>query len=198
MNNLRLTEFCFGRLGSCCHLFCSKHLDGGGIPFHRSGESPKTACPECSATGDISKKTLFGVRGFEPAQHDTSIPSDWFQTPPIAWTAQTKGTEAMRANGYPLACRPRLRADGSQFQYISLCRFGDRTLKRARELEGKLLEANRKLEDESKKQPTFDMELETLRRRVAELQHCEVELRPWKTRETLIKHYLGLFTEITR
>jgi len=56
-----------------------------GAPFHPVNERPKAACPVCvTEKGDLTYKKLFGIVGIQPGEHDTAIPTDFFDTPPEA------------------------------------------------------------------------------------------------------------------
>lgn len=54
------------------------------VPFHRAGEHPQTACPECVSTkDDPTHKRMFPIRGYKQNEHDPVIPMDFFQCPPM-------------------------------------------------------------------------------------------------------------------
>lgn len=69
---------------------------------------------------------------------------------------------------------------------------------RLRNAEKTTNDALRAASTEAEKSRAESQEVEGLRARVHELERCEKELQPWKEREPKIKHYLGIFTEVTR
>ncbi|KAJ4323937.1 hypothetical protein N0V94_001581 [Neodidymelliopsis sp. IMI 364377] len=93
-------------LGSCCHVFCGDHIEGGGPPFHPAGQKPKAPCPVCAKDkGDNSARDLYSIRGFHKNEHDPAIPPVWFKAPPIKLDGNSREMEALR------------------FQYLALVRY---------------------------------------------------------------------------
>lgn len=85
-----------------------------------------------------------------------------------------------------------------EFHYVSLLRFGTTMLQKYREAQSLLGQAaDSRKELVTRCRSTRD-ELETLKQRVKELERCEQELKPWKERESKIRHYLGVFADVTQ
>ncbi|KAJ4344947.1 hypothetical protein N0V95_006060 [Ascochyta clinopodiicola] len=84
-------------LGSCCHVFCKEHIEGGGPPFHPAGQKPKAPCPVCvKEQGDDTARELYSIRGFQKDEYDSAIPPIWFKAPPINLGGNNKEMEALR------------------------------------------------------------------------------------------------------
>jgi len=63
----------------------------------------------------------------------------------------------------------------------------------------KLLSRHKATENELKTRcQDLAVQLENTKLRVEELKTSEDELRPWKERESKIRHYLGVFTDVTK
>ncbi|XPS78013.1 hypothetical protein M3J09_010034 [Ascochyta lentis] len=93
-------------LGSCCHVFCREHIEGGGPPFYPAGQKPKAPCPVClKEHGDNTARELYSIRGFHKDEYDSAIPPIWFKAPPINLGGNNKEMEALR------------------FQYLALIRY---------------------------------------------------------------------------
>ena len=109
MTKLWLTE--------CAHLSCAKHFEGGGshclrrsiyvtlalmgtlqgVPFHSEQQMPRAPCPLCTVEkNDYSKKSLFYVNGTLKGEFDNNIPEAYFQTPPVQFSDENAGLEALR------------------------------------------------------------------------------------------------------
>jgi hypothetical protein len=108
-------------LGSCCHVFCAKHLEGGGMlwmprfihlsvlkqtsaapTFHPDGQRPKATCPVCvKDKGDSAPRDLYSIRGFHKDEFDPAIPPVWFTTPPVSLDGKGKEMEALRVCLHP-------------------------------------------------------------------------------------------------
>lgn len=102
-------------LSNCCHVFCAKHLDGGGMhawaatarhwhanfgigaPFHPAGKRPYARCPVCAKDSE-----LYAMRGFGRGEFDPAIPECFFKIPPVALDSKGKESEALRvSSGQP-------------------------------------------------------------------------------------------------
>ncbi|KAH6875321.1 hypothetical protein BKA58DRAFT_119142 [Alternaria rosae] len=115
-------------LASCCHVFCSSHLEGGGPPFHTAGQRPKSPCPVCiKEKGDSEPRDLFSIRGFNKDEYDPQIPPAWFTAPPIRLDGSGKEMEALR------------------FQYIALIRYCQNTHATRKPLQEALADTEKKL-----------------------------------------------------
>ncbi|EUC35809.1 hypothetical protein COCCADRAFT_89769 [Bipolaris zeicola 26-R-13] len=115
-------------LASCCHVFCSSHLEGGGPPFHSDKERPKAPCPVCiKEKGDSEPQFLYSIRGFNKNEYDPMIPPSWFTAPPIRLDGNGKEMDALR------------------FQYIALIRYCQNTYATRKPLEQTLKESEKKL-----------------------------------------------------
>ncbi|KAL1797313.1 hypothetical protein ACET3X_003919 [Alternaria dauci] len=115
-------------LASCCHVFCSSHLEGGGPPFHAAGQRPKAACPVCvKEKGESEPRDLFSIRGFNKDEYDPQIPPAWFTAPPVRLDGSGKEMEALR------------------FQYIALIRYCQNTYATRKPLQQAFVEIEQKL-----------------------------------------------------
>ncbi|KAF1849652.1 uncharacterized protein K460DRAFT_421842 [Cucurbitaria berberidis CBS 394.84] len=192
-------------LSDCCHVFCSKHLEGGGPPFHPAGQRPRAPCPVCiKEKGESELRDLYSVRGFKKNEYDPQIPPSWFTAPPIRLDGNGKEMEALR------------------FQYIALIRYCQNTYATRKTTQNALAEAEKKLvsiqelaSEERTKAITLQQDNEQLRASQdqfdalkAELQRLqgleqEVEqyrqmqvnprdLETFTTHKTAIRHYLKL------
>lgn len=168
------------------------------MPFHPAGDRPRAICPVCHADrNDNRKKKLYGVRGCLTGSYHPDIPKNFFETPPVSIENEGEEREALRVCLQFLAqiiCV----LIGLQFQYMSLARFATHMLAKNRD-SAKIIEtAKKEAADGRTTQRKLELELESVKKRTIELEKCEKELKPWKEREDKIKHYLGVFTEVTR
>ncbi|KAF2742018.1 hypothetical protein M011DRAFT_413448, partial [Sporormia fimetaria CBS 119925] len=155
-------------LAACCHVFCSKHLEGGGAPFHPAGSRPRAACAVCSKDSE-----LYAVRGFGPGDYDTAIPACWFTTPPTKLDGQGSEMEALR------------------FQYIALIAYSTQitlehrqAIRELEEAQGQICKLQRMASEEHAKVLTLQHENERL---------CEdrKELARRKEQLPVVQHYLS-------
>ncbi|KAF2737262.1 hypothetical protein EJ04DRAFT_431119 [Polyplosphaeria fusca] len=167
-------------LANCCHVICSKHIDGGGPPFHRNGSQPRAPCPLCmKEKGDKKDKDLFSIRGFKSGEFDPGIPSCWFSTPPVKLDASGPEMEAMR------------------FQFVSLLRFAKqihsdhrRTKFQLDETRGQLHHLHQRNSEEQNRRGSLEQEIERLR-------SVEDEMQKLKAKLPAIQHYLKLLPKLT-
>ena len=97
-----------------------------GIPFHPDQQTPSAPCPLCvTEQNDHTKKALFYINGTTKGEYDSSIPDSYFQTPPVALGGTIPGFDAMLVGIlYPMLSNFDYSLIASQFQYLSLIRFG--------------------------------------------------------------------------
>ncbi|KAL2041047.1 hypothetical protein N7G274_005991 [Stereocaulon virgatum] len=101
-------------LTECAHLCCTKHFEGGGVPFYPDQQAPRAPCPFCVVeNNDHSEKTLFYINGPATGEYDPNIPSGYFQIPPVDLGGSDPAFAALL------------------FQYLSLIRFGAKTNEKA-------------------------------------------------------------------
>ncbi|KAH9881183.1 hypothetical protein J1614_001678 [Plenodomus biglobosus] len=190
-------------LATCCHVFCSSHLEGGGPPFHPAGKRPKASCPVCTKEkADCQLRELYSVRGFNKDEHDPQIPPSWFTAPPIRLDGNGKEMEALR------------------FQYIALIRYCQNTHAARKPMQNALTEAQHKLvrmqdlasEEHAKvlglqqenqqllcKQTGFDAlngQVQRLQAEIERYRSLDVnprDLETFRANKTAIRHYLKLF-----
>ncbi|KAF2848051.1 hypothetical protein T440DRAFT_520467 [Plenodomus tracheiphilus IPT5] len=189
-------------LATCCHVFCSRHLEGGGPPFHPAGQRPKAPCPVCTREkGDREVRELYSIRGFNNDEYDPQIPPSWFNAPPIRLDGNGKEMEALR------------------FQYIALIRYCQNTHAARKPIQNALTAAEHNiarleglasvehakvlsLEQEKQQQLTKNARLEEEVQRLRGL-GAEVEryrnldvsphdLETFRANKTAIRHYLKL------
>lgn len=89
-------------------------------------------------------------------------------------------------------------ADHVQFHYMSLIRFATHLLARHRKTNNALEQSKRQVTARDTAREDHEIETQMLKKGIADLERSEQELKPWKEREPKIKHYLGVFTEVTR
>ncbi|EMD96513.1 hypothetical protein COCC4DRAFT_65371 [Bipolaris maydis ATCC 48331] len=192
-------------LASCCHVFCSSHLEGGGPPFHSDKERPKAPCPVCIKEKDDSEpQFLYSIRGFNKNEYDPMIPPSWFTAPPIRLDGNGKEMDALR------------------FQYIALIRYCQNTYATRKPLEQTLKESEKNLtnmrnlvaeehvkmiglQNEVEKLKAQKDQFEAMQAEVQRLQGIEQEfeelrslnvnardLKTFITNKSAIRHYLKL------
>lgn len=101
-------------IGNCVHVFCGRHLDGGGestrcswplksradcigVPFHSSSEPPQAECPVCVLVDNNHEvRNLYGIRGLTEGKLDPAVPSTYVQCPPVSLDGAEPGVEALR------------------------------------------------------------------------------------------------------
>ncbi|KAF2466913.1 uncharacterized protein BDR25DRAFT_376455 [Lindgomyces ingoldianus] len=160
-------------LSSCCHVICSKHLEGGAPPFHPAGTRPRAPCPVCAQErGEDRPRELYSVRGFTEGEFDSAIPACWFTTPPIKLDAAGKEMEALR------------------FQYLSLVRYAKQLTGDHKEAKGKLDEAQNSVMCLQRLRAEEQTKLSTLEEENERLHAMEPELQKFKMRMPAIEHYL--------
>ncbi|KAF2490818.1 hypothetical protein BU16DRAFT_621520 [Lophium mytilinum] len=164
-------------LTDCAHLTCSKHLPGGGAPFHPADQQPTAPCPLCQQTKDDSMpKRLFAIRGRK--DYDALLPKVWFQVPPIALATST------------------IEMEGLRFQYMSLLRFSTQTHLRLRGTQKLLEETLAGAEGFEKALNEATEEILRLRQDNDQLKGIEVAVKRWEARTPTIKHYLAGYTKL--
>lgn len=84
------------------------------------------------------------------------------------------------------------------FHYLSLVRFATHMQAKSKRNSQVIADLEREAREWKTLRTSLEQEVASLSKRTAELEKCEKELRPWKEREDKIKHYLGVFTEVTR
>ncbi|KAF1940977.1 hypothetical protein EJ02DRAFT_349017 [Clathrospora elynae] len=193
-------------LATCCHVFCSTHLEGGGAPFHPAGQRPKAPCPVCiKEKGDSEQRELYSIRGFNKDEYDPQIPPSWFTAPPIRLDGSGKEMEALR------------------FQYIALIRYCQNTHATRKPLQNALAEIEKKLasmqdlasseyakvlnlQQENEQLRAKEEHFQAMKAEVERLQRLEHEvehsrrlnvnprdLETFTTNKEAIRHYLKLF-----
>ncbi|ORY09134.1 hypothetical protein BCR34DRAFT_381973 [Clohesyomyces aquaticus] len=160
-------------LSACCHVYCGKHLEGGGPPFHPAGTRPRAACPVCAKEkGEDRLRELYSIRGFKEGEYDSAIPACWFTTPPIKLDAAGKEMEALR------------------FQYLSLIRFAQHVTEDNQEVKARLAQAQDDVQRLQKSSAEDRAKLSTVEKQNERLRAMEPELQKFKARMPAIEHYL--------
>ncbi|KZM22033.1 zinc ion binding [Ascochyta rabiei] len=150
-------------LGSCCHVFCREHIEGGGPPFHPAGQKPKAPCPVCvKEQGESTARELYSIRGFHKDEYDSAIPPIWFKAPPINLGGNNKEMEALR------------------FQYLALIRYCQVSYRTRKPLSNELADAKNELAtmqsrvtDEHSKFADLQRENEELRTSAQQVEDAE-------------------------
>ncbi|KAF2709276.1 hypothetical protein K504DRAFT_431651 [Pleomassaria siparia CBS 279.74] len=159
-------------LTQCCHVVCSKHLENGAPPFHKSGTRPSAPCPICiKEKGDAQNRDLYSIRGFQKGEYDDVLSPDWFIAPPRMLDANGAEMEALR------------------FQYASLLRYSmqnatDRTVVEA------------ELKDTKKKCTIMHDKVAFLQQENERLRVAEAELQRRKEQDSVIKENLRRVGEL--
>ncbi|WPH02211.1 Hypothetical protein R9X50_00506600 [Acrodontium crateriforme] len=165
-------------IGSCSHVLCSEHLEGGGAPFHPKGQYPQAPCPTCIQTlQDSSPKDLFAIHGLEPHAHDATIPASWFNCPPIKLDDSLPGMEALRYASlirYSRGITKKWQAEKHQNQAIKDAYLVERSIRQAR-----------------------DTELQKLKLETKDFDQTKQKLTKWEARKASINHNLNLIPEMT-
>ncbi|KAF3007807.1 hypothetical protein E8E13_010492 [Curvularia kusanoi] len=169
-------------MGSCCHVFCSEHIEGGAPPFHPAGQKPQAPCPWCIINdGDHTVRDLYSIRGFHRDEYDPAIPSTWFTAPPASLDVHAKEREAVR------------------FQYLALARYCQTTYQTRKPLTDALsrteqeLASTKAIAAEKLNSLQHDNEqqageLQTLQVEVQRLQHLERERKQFETDLEAFRH----------
>ncbi|KAI1589569.1 BRLZ domain containing protein [Pyrenophora tritici-repentis] len=196
-------------LASCCHVFCSSHLEGGGPPFHPARQQPKAPCPICiKEKGDSTERDLYSIRGFHKDEYDPHIPPSWFTAPPIRLDGSGKEMEALR------------------FQYIALIRYCQNTHAARKPLQDALTavetklasmqdlasgehakvlslqQENERLRAQNKQSEAMKAELQRLRDLEQEMERFRClhvnprDLETFIENKTAIRHYLKLVPKL--
>ncbi|KAF2809433.1 uncharacterized protein BDZ99DRAFT_571256 [Mytilinidion resinicola] len=164
-------------LTECAHLTCSKHLPGGGAPFHPAGQQPTAPCPFCQQTkGESTPKRLFAIRSRK--DYDPLLPKVWFKVPPISLDNSTVEMEGLR------------------FHYTSLLRFSAQTHFKLRETQKLLEETLTGAEAFEKAANEATEEILKLKCENEQLKGIEVAVKRWEARTPTIKHYLAGYTKL--
>ncbi|KAF2275222.1 uncharacterized protein EI97DRAFT_81631 [Westerdykella ornata] len=158
---------------SCCHVFCTKHLEGGGAPFHAAGTRPRAACPVCSKEGE-----LYSIRGFSPGEYDPAIPACWFVTPPVKLETNEKGMEALR------------------FQYMSLITYSTQITQDHRKVKKELDTAQSELQSIKSASDEAQAKVQRLEQENMRLRDLESELNRIRARLPEVRHYLSIVPKI--
>ncbi|KAF2183338.1 hypothetical protein K469DRAFT_785976 [Zopfia rhizophila CBS 207.26] len=166
-------------LGSCCHVFCNKHIEGGGPPFHPQGQRPRAPCPLCvTEKGDNKPQELYPIRGFKEGEYDKAIPACWFVTPPIKLDSSGAEMEALR------------------FQYVSLIRYTKQVTSNLRQTRGRLAEAQHGINAIQRLGAEEHSKFLALKEEFDRLRAKEPELKKFKDRMPAINHYLNLIPKM--
>ncbi|KJX99836.1 hypothetical protein TI39_contig350g00023 [Zymoseptoria brevis] len=166
-------------MGACTHIFCSKHLEGGAVPFHSKNSGPRAPCPVCAASGDFNLRELFAIRGVTPGEYDGVIPSDWLVCPPIKLDAEGPGMDALR------------------FQYNRFVRYSTKVREIFTSAESKQRTMEAALAKERKQRRKREASLQK------ELEECKValedatsRLEKWNQRKDGIEHYMAMRSQL--
>ncbi|KAK5138392.1 hypothetical protein LTR08_003453 [Meristemomyces frigidus] len=167
-------------IADCSHITCGKHLEGGAAPFHPKGMQPRASCPQCMERGDDRLRELYGIRGLAEGDYDPAIPVAWTVCPPIKLDGTVPGMEPMR------------------FQYMNLARYAGRVGRRWKNALSKQQAMEAAFSKERKQRRQAQSDMNEQKHRIAELEKLEEKLKRWESRKSIINHYLGAFTEMTR
>jgi hypothetical protein len=202
-------------IANCSHIFCGKHLAGGGryfclgchghrplnaeaaAPFHPKDTPPKAVCPQCLEKGDDGLRDLYGIRGLEPGELDTQIPREWISCPAIKLDGSIPGMEALRVGTW-VAIGYRAVADMLQFQYTNLARYAQCVGKHWKTAERQRQALEAALSRERKQRRQAQHANSDLKARVEELEKNEVKLQKWEARKDVINHYLGVVSDMAQ
>ncbi|EMC97119.1 hypothetical protein BAUCODRAFT_67851 [Baudoinia panamericana UAMH 10762] len=164
-------------IADCSHIFCAKHLPGGGAPFHPAGQQPRATCPHCfDSNGDDKPKNLYGIRGFADGDLDTAIPSSWMRCPAIELNGCVDGMEALR------------------FQYVNIARYAQGVTKHWRRAERHQRAMQSAYTKERQQRRETEQQVLVLEARVEKLAKLEAKLQKWEARKPAINHYLAVVT----
>ncbi|KAF2018032.1 hypothetical protein BU24DRAFT_479362, partial [Aaosphaeria arxii CBS 175.79] len=166
-------------LTSCCHVICSRHLEGGAPNFHPAGTRPSAPCPVCSTEHDDHRpRELFSVRGFHQGEYDDAIPDCFFTVPPLELDKPGHDMEALR------------------FHYISLIQFTQDTFGSHLKLRNQLTEARLDLDKAQTIASGECAKALRLEKEVERLHGVEADLEKFKSRMPAIEHYLKLIPKL--
>ncbi|KAF2159197.1 hypothetical protein M409DRAFT_30337 [Zasmidium cellare ATCC 36951] len=166
-------------IADCSHVFCGKHLEGGGAPFHSKHEPPKAACPICVSErkpGHEEKRSLYAIRGLGKGEYDETVPDSYLRVPPMKLDSSDPALDAMR------------------FQYSHLVRYAKMVTKSWKVAEKKRHAMEHTLSKERKQWRTQDAELN---KRIADLEQKETRLNGWEQRKAMIDHYMKMVTKMS-
>nr|POE82340.1 nadh-ubiquinone oxidoreductase 21.3 kda subunit [Quercus suber] len=154
----------------CSHVTCAAHLVGGVVPFHPKDKQPQAACPVCMIeNNDHTWKNMYGIHSMRSGDYDEHIPELWMKCPPIRMEDPGPEMEAMRVS-----------------LFLILAEIASDSLRVP------ILKHRRK------RQCALHAKVSELESRLTSLGHTETKLRKWESRRSLIKHYLGVVTDMSR
>ncbi|KAK4496798.1 hypothetical protein PRZ48_012782 [Zasmidium cellare] len=166
-------------IADCSHVFCGKHLEGGGAPFHSKHEPPKAQCPVCMSEpkhGNEEKRSLYAIRGLGKGEYDEVVPDSYLRVPPVKLESNDPAMDAMR------------------FQYSHLVRYAKDVTKSWKLAEKKRRTVEHTLSKERKQWRTQEAELN---KRIADLEQKEAKLNGWEKRKAMIDHYMKMVTKMS-
>ncbi|SMQ55876.1 unnamed protein product [Zymoseptoria tritici ST99CH_3D7] len=168
-------------MGACTHIFCSKHLEGGAVPFHSNYSGPRAPCPVCAVSNDFNARELFAIRGVNPGEYDGVIPSDWLVCPPIKLDAEGPGMDALR------------------FQYNRFVRYSTkvREIFKSAESKQRTMEAALAKERKQWRKRETSLQKELVECKVA-LEDANNRLEKWNQRKDGIEHYMGIVVDMAK
>ncbi|CAK4034799.1 5-methyltetrahydropteroyltriglutamate--homocysteine methyltransferase [Lecanosticta acicola] len=161
-------------IADCSHVFCGKHLEGGGIPFHPAGiEHAEVVCPVCVKVKNIrTKRRVFWIRGLSRGQYQDIVPPKWFICPPEKLNSRDDLDDAIR------------------FQYFNLDLYAKGATQKWRSAERKRHSLEKHHHQERKQWQKREAELKA---RITELEKKEVKLEKWEQRRKVINSALASF-----
>ncbi|KAM3420580.1 hypothetical protein BST61_g3842 [Cercospora zeina] len=163
-------------IASCVHVFCGRHLEGGGVSFHSRDQPPQAICPICvRADNSHEVRNLYGIRGLTEDKLDPAIPSDYIKCPPVSLDGDDPGVEALR------------------FQYSRMKSYSQEVTKRWKSADRKRRTLESTLHKERKQHRKLQADHEVLQNRDEELQK---KLSGWEARKGQIRHYMGVVGEM--
>ncbi|KAF2210392.1 hypothetical protein CERZMDRAFT_99455 [Cercospora zeae-maydis SCOH1-5] len=181
-------------IADCVHVFCGRHLEGGGVPFHSRDQPPQAICPICvRADNSHEVRNLYGIRGLTDDKLDPAIPSDYVKCPPVSLDGNDPGVEALRASQTCLRVYTALTVP--QFQYSRMKSYSQEVTKRWKSADRKRRTVESTLHKERKQHRKLQADYEALRERDEELQK---KLSGWEARKVQIRHYMGAVAEMAR
>ncbi|USW58736.1 hypothetical protein Slin15195_G120550 [Septoria linicola] len=165
-------------IANCVHIFCGRHLDGGGVPFHSSNEPPQAICPVCvRLENNHEVRNLYGIRGLTEGKLDSAIPIAYTRCPPVSLDGNDPGAEALR------------------FQYSRLKTYSQEVTRRWKSADRKRRAVEGTLHKDREQHRSLEAQHEELKTRHAGINK---KLQGWEDRKSQIKHYMGAVGEMAR